>query len=239
MKNSMFLLRRNLTRASALVLLGLLLFACKKSNEISENIPVGHLMAFNLVPDKAAIGIALSGNLLTQSPLNYAGYTGGYLNIYPGSREIKSYDYSTGESLATTTYSFDSSKYYSMFTLGTVGAYQNLVTLDNFDSLSNTSGKAYVRYINAVNVANPVAVNIKSNGTDIINTSAAFATASAFTAAVPGEVEVSINNDGNVNATRKITLEQNRLYTILLTGVPGSAETGKAVQIRFVENGSL
>ena len=239
MKNAMFLLRRNLTRVGAVVILASLLYACKKSDGVSNNFPVAHLMAFNMVPDKQAVGISLSGNMITQAPLTYTAYTGGYLNIYPGSREIKSYNYANGETLVSSTYNFDSSRYYSLFTLGTTGKYQNLVTLDNYDSLDAASGKAYVRYVNGINDANPVAVNIKAQGSDIIKNSAPFASASAFTAATPGEIEIAVSNEGNVNATRKINLEAKKLYTILLTGIPGSTDTDKNVQIRFVENGSL
>ncbi|MEO6914243.1 MAG: DUF4397 domain-containing protein, partial [Chitinophagaceae bacterium] len=152
---------------------------------------------------------------------------------------IKSFDYSTGQTLATNVFGFDSSKYYSVFTLGTASAYQNVVTRDNFDSLSTTAGMAYVRYINAVNDPNPVAVSFMSNGTEFIKTNAPFASVSGFMAAAPGDVNITITNDGSVNSNRKITVEQNKLYTILLTGIPGSTDSDKAVQIKFIQNGSL
>ena len=108
------------------------------------------LMAFNLSPDKPAIGIALSGSNLTNAALGYTNYTGGYLNIYSGSRTIEAYDAGGGNTFTASDYNFEQNKYYSLFIVGKDSAYRNIVVNDQLDSLSANSGKAFIRYVNAV-----------------------------------------------------------------------------------------
>ena len=49
---------------------------------------------------------------------------------------------------------------------------------------------------------------------------------------------IKVSNGSTINKDRTITLEQQKVYTVLLAGVPGS--TGNdSLQIRFIENGTL
>jgi hypothetical protein len=198
------------------------------------------LMAFNLVPDKLSVGIAVSGQSLTNSPLLYTSYTGGYLGIYSGNRDITSYDFNSGTTLATTSQLFADSTNYSVFALGANGNYRNLVVRDNLDSLSSTSGQAFVRYVNAIadSTRQPL-VTISSNGADVFNNNAPFATVSEFKGITPGDISVKVSNDTAINASRTITLEQGKIYTLLLVGLPNQTDSVKAVQIKFIQNGTL
>src|ERR1700712_884592 len=109
------------------VMMGAMFFtACKKSNNEIPNVKVAALMAFNLAPDKSAIGINLSGSNLVASPIGYTGFTGSYLQIYPGTRTIQAFD-NSNNAFATSDYTFDTSRYYSLFVIGNNGAYKNLV----------------------------------------------------------------------------------------------------------------
>lgn len=239
MKNSSSSIRLHLVGAAAVLFLAIALFACKKSNLSNNNTPVAALMAFNLAPDKPAVRISLSGNTLTPTPLSYTSYTGGYLNIYPGSRPVESFDNNSSASFASVSYNFDTSKYYSLYVVGNNGTYSNIITNDNFDSLSATNGMAYVRYINAVNGQAASLVNITSGGSNIFNTTAPFASISNFAAVNPGDITVSVNNEGGTPVSRTITIETKKIYTVLLVGVSGSTDTEKAVQIKFISNGTL
>src|SRR5690606_29329982 len=128
----------------------LLIFAsCKKSDNQNPDIPAAGLMAFNLAPEKSGIGFTLSGNNLTSSPLTYTSYTGGYHGIYTGTRTVASFDDTNGNTITSRDFTFDQDKYYSLFLVGYGSAYKNVIVDDNLDSLSATSGKAYIRYINA------------------------------------------------------------------------------------------
>ena len=217
-----------------ILLAGVLFTACNKSNFDNTNPDVAALMAFNLSPDKP-VNLALSGNGLTNSPLAFTSYTGGYLSIYPGNRIFQSYDYTTGDSLATTSFTFEVKKYYSAFVLGSNGVYQHVIVNDNFDSLSGTSGKAYTRYINAIPGSVNAAVSITAGGTPV-NNNAAFASISEFSAVTPGDVIIAVSEGSSINVSRTITMEQKKVYTVLL--LPG-ANTADPAQIKYIVNGTL
>jgi len=223
-----------------LIFLGLSFSACKKNLDVDNTpTPVAGLMAFNLVPDKSAIGIALSGSNLTPSPLDYTGYTGTYLAIYPGSREVASYEYTATTPFATTTQDFEVSKYYSVFTVGAGGTYKNVVVNDGLEGLSDTTGKAFVRYINAIPDSSKPVVTISVNGKDIASDGAPFASVSNFSAVDTGEVTLKVSNGTTISANRTITLERGKVYTVLLVGVPGSTDPAKLVAIKYVTNGKV
>lgn len=228
-------LHLNAFAISSIVVAGLLFTGCKKTGNEDNNTPVAGLMAFNLAPDKS-IGVAISGNLLTNSPLAFTSYTGSYLRIYPGNRSVESYDYMTGDSLATTSYNFEAEKYYSAFVVGSGGTYQNVVVNDNFDSLSSSSGQAYIRNVNAIAGSTSPAVTISVNGSNVVNSPVAFASVSEFVAVAPGPVTITVNGGSTVNASRTITVEQKKVYTVLLAS--GATSTDPA-QIKYIENGTL
>jgi hypothetical protein len=206
--------------------------ACKKSLDNNNNdTQAAGLMAFNLVPDKS-VSITIGGNTLPGSPLAFNAYTGVYLPIFPGTRTVESLDYSTNTSLASASDSFATDKFYSVFVVGTTGAYQNVIVHDNFDSLA--SGTAYIRYINAINgSANP---SITISGSNVTNSSAAFGTVSEFTAVTPGSTTITVTDGSAVNVNRTITTETNKIYTVLLSS--GATSTDPA-QIKYITNGEL
>lgn len=223
---------------SALLAAVVFLTACnKKDNDPAPNIPAAAVMAFNLAHDAGGVGVALSGNNLTNNWLNFTNYTGGYLNIYTGNRSVESFNGSS--TLAKRDFNFEQDKYYSIFVVGTEGNYSNLVKHDNFDSLSGSSGKAYIRYVNAIPDSAAPRVRITNEGSDVNNEIAAYGTISEFTEVEPGETIISINNEGTINTSRSISLEARKVYTVLLIGSPLEVDETKAVQIRFVENGRL
>lgn len=218
---------------SGIVMAGVLFTACKKSNFENNNPDVAGLMSFNLSPDRSVI-LGLSGSALTNFPLAFTSYTGGYQNIYPGNRTFESYDYTTGDSLASKAFTFEAKKYYSAFVIGSAGTYQNVVVNDNFDSLSSSSGKAYIRYINAINGSANANVTVTSGGTPSSN-NATFASVSEFAAVNPGDVTIAVS-EGSINASRTITVEQKKVYTVLLVS---GASTADPAQIKFIVNGTL
>jgi hypothetical protein len=241
MTNSIFSRFRGLAAGVAIVaLIGVV--GCRKSLDVVDNpvnTPVAGLMAFNLATDKA-VGVSLSGNNLTNFPLSFNNYTGNYLRIYTGTRTFESRDANNGNTLATTSFAFDSAKYYSAFVLGKNGAYKNVVVEDNFDSLSATNGQAYLRYINAIpDSANSLNVNVSVAGSSVSNRAAAYGSVSDFVAVAPGQVNIAINNGSTISKDRAITLQQQKVYTVLLVGAPTPTTTADSVQIRFIENGTL
>lgn len=241
MKRFFSSIRFGLIPISGVLVVAVLLSACTKfdDDDNGTETPVSGLMAFNLVPDKAAIGIALNGNNLSNAPLSYTNFTGTYLRVYSGNREIESFDINTDSALAKSNYGFELNKYYSLFVTGANGVYTNIVTHDNFDSLNSSSGKAYIRYINAIPDSTKPTVSITANGINVFNTQATYTSVSDFAAADPGQISVGVKNNATIDASRSFSIEQGKAYTVLLIGVPGATDTTKAVQIKYIENGSL
>ena len=240
MKNFFSSIRMSLIPVNGLLAVTILFSACSKfKNDNNTNTPVAGLLSFNLALDKSAVGIALGGNNLTNSPLAYTNYSGTYQLVYPGSRTVESYDYLTDSTINKVDYNFTSDKYYSLFVVGANGSYKNVITNDNFDSLTLITGKAYVRYINAIPDSTKPLVTVTANGSNVINDNASFTGISDFKEINTGNVEVKINNSTTINASRTITLEQGKVYTILLVGIPGQTDATKAVQIKYITNGSV
>lgn len=229
--------RRNLMVGLALAAVTVFT-ACKKDKVEIPDIPAAGLMAFNLAPDQQSVIFTLSGNVLNNNPLSYAGYTALYQNIYTGNRTVKAYDYPNNNPLATADYTFADSTYYSLFVVGANNNYRNVISVDKFSELNANSGNGYIRYVNGItDSVNAPNVTIAAAGNSVLNENAVYASVSEFKAVAPGEVTITVNGSG-VSATRTITVDQKKIYTVLLTGVPGATDDSK-VQIRFIQNGIL
>src|SRR4051794_12811062 len=112
MKRSIFLLRRNLIAFGLIGLVAATLTSCNKNldNDYTQpDVPVAGLMAFNLATDKP-VGVSLSGNSISGNALDFSSYTGNYLRIYTGTRTFEARDGFNGNIIASTPYTFDSSK---------------------------------------------------------------------------------------------------------------------------------
>ena len=239
MKKVSLRLRRNVIAGCVIAAAAVLLVSCMKNKGDNTEIPAAGLMAMNLAPDQQSVVVSLSGNLLTRVPLAYSNYTGGYQNIYIGNRPVESFDYPASTPLATTNYNFEKDKYYSVFVVGANGRYRNVVSVDNFDSLSATSGNAYVRYINAVtDSVNTPLVTITAGSNSVVNENANYAGVSEFKAVTPGQITITAKNGTAIDASRTIDVVQGKVYTVLISGVPGASDDTK-VQIRFIQNGTL
>lgn len=237
MKNYLSYTRKYLTALGILLLAGVLFIACKKDDNNGIPVPMSGIMTFNLVPDQEAIGVALSGSVLTSTPLAYTNYSGRYQNVYSGNYTIESYG--RDSTLASEEYSFESDRYYSLFVVGMDSAYQNIIVHDNIDSLSSSSGLAYIRYINAIPDPGSPMVNISAGGEEVVNEAAAFGNVSEFAGVSSGDITIDVGNENNIAADRTITVEGGKVYTILLIGVPGSTDPDREVQIKYIENGTL
>ncbi len=212
----------------------LVLSACKKSNvENTNQMPVAGLMAFNLVPEKT-VAFTIGGNILSNVPLAFNSYTGVYLPVYPGTRTVEAFDYMNNTSLATASDSFAVDKYYSVFVIGTSGNYRNVIVNDNVDDLSPSNGRAYIRYIHAINGSANASVTV--SGSSANNSSIPFGNVSDFVAVTPGNTTITVTDGNTVNVNRTITTEAKKVYTVLLTS---GATSSEAAQIKFITNGTL
>jgi hypothetical protein len=237
---SLFSLRRFIAGLTGIVSLSLLLWSCAKfDDDNNNNTPAAGLMSFNLAPDQSGVYIRLSGNNLNNTPLAYTSYSGVYQSIFPGERPVQSFNYASDSALAQVNHVFTPDKYYSVFVIGANGHYQNLVTNDDFDSLAASSGKAFIRYVNAIADSSKPLVTIAANGNNVFSNNAAFASVSDFAKVDAGELAVTVNNGSSIDASRNITLEQNKVYTVLLVGTPGASDSARAIQIKYISNGTV
>lgn len=233
-------LRRKVKPLMGMVAVTVLLAACSKfDNDNNTNNPAAALMTFNLAPDQSAIGVELSGNNLTNAPLAYTNYTGNYQLVFPGTRSVLSFGFPSDSTLATRDFNFVQDKYYSLFVTGANGNYSNVISQDNFDSLTRTAGKSYLRFINAIADSSKPLVKVTAPSTDLFNENVGFNTVSDFKVVDAGNVDVAVTNNGNINATRTLTLDEGKVYTVLLVGQPGATDDAKKVQVKFITNGSL
>jgi hypothetical protein len=239
MKKLFSSVRSGLFATSSIFLLAVLFSACKKDVDQQNNTPVAAVMAFNLAVDKPALGFALSGSSITNSPLAYTSYTGAYLNIFPGSREVAAFDFGADSGYAEVTQNFEAKNYYSIFAVGANGNYRNVVVKDNLDSLSAASGQAFVRYINAIPDSTQPVVTLTAGGTAVVTKAASFGSVSEFAGITPGDLTIAVANGSTISANRTITLEKGKVYTLLLVGLPGSTDPAKAVQVKFITNGTV
>lgn len=230
-----FLSRKSIMIAASVLSMAVLFSACKKNKDDVPQTGVARLMAFNLATDQPVVNFGLSNNLFG-APLNYGSFTGTYLNIYPGNRQVSSYG-ASNNLLDSLTYSFEQGKYYSAFVVGSNNNYKNIVVQDNYDSLTASSGKAYVRYVNAITGSSSSNVSITSGTTNVVNGNASLGQVSPFIAVTPGALTINVSNENTANRT--ITVAQQKAYTILLMGQPNQTDSTKAVQIRFIENGTI
>lgn len=231
-----FLSRKSILVVTSMLSIAILFSACKKDKGEMVQTPVAGLMAFNLATDQPLVSVGLSGNLLGGAPLGYGSYTGTYLNVYTGNRQVSSYG-ASNNLLDSLTYPFEQGKYYSLFVTGTGNSHKNIIVQDNYDSLTASSGKAYVRYVNAVGGSASSNVTISSGATNVVNNSAIFGQVSPFIAVTPGSLSVNVSNESS--ASRTITVSQQKAYTILLMGQANQTDSTKAVQIRFIESGTV
>jgi hypothetical protein len=237
---------KSVSRTRSLILTGIVFFAgiivlssCTKKHDSTPAAPVASVMAFNLASDKPAVGFSLSGKELTSAPMAYASFTGSYIGTAPGDKMVEAFDYNTSNGIfASTTASLKADNFYSVFLVGKGAHYQNIVVNDNIDSLSASSGLAYVRYLHAI-PDSVAALNVMVSNTagTIFTDSSPFPTLSAFKGVTPGNITVNITNANGISVTKTITVEQKKVYTVLLVGIQNSSAT--PLQINAITNGTL
>jgi hypothetical protein len=235
MKNS-FSFRRFASVALAAAGLMVLVASCKKGLDQGTPLPASGLMVLNLSPDQNALGVALSGNLISNAPLGYTNFNGNYQNIYTGEREISVYDFLNDSVIAKSSFNFENNELYSLFVTGNKGVYSPLVVKDEVDSTSSTE-KAYVRFVNAIPDSSEPNVTVNAAGTKVFDGPAGFRTVSPFAEVNEGDVTIAVSGTSNINANRTIKLQKGWVYTALLVGDPAATDSSRKVQIRYIQNG--
>ena len=219
---------------------GILVSSCNKLDDgDGGQSAVSGLMGFNLAVDQQAIVMTLNGNSVSNAPLSYGNYTGTYVVVYSGNRNIRSFSANGGAELATKDVVLDTNMYYSSFLLGVNSNYSQLVVHDDFEGMSSTTGKAYVRYVQAIPGTNPINVVMNTGGSEILNDQALFGNVTEFASVDPGDLDITLSNGSNIDTSRTISLEAKKVYTVLLMGQADATDQEKRPQVKFILNGTL
>lgn len=222
---------------AGLLVTSLFLSSCLKNN--SQPTPSAGLMILNLVPDQQSVDVFADNSRLLNVPLQYFTFSGNYLSLYIGNRQLQSYGYGSATPIATTTASLKDSSYYSLFVVGTDGDYKNVFVEDKFSSLPTTTGNAFVRYINAVTGDQESNISISKGSDPLFDDANKLGFVSDFKEVTPGDIDIASVQEGSSPVTRSITVEQNGIYTVLIAGIPGTTDAEKGIQIKFIKNGNL
>jgi hypothetical protein len=130
--------------------------------------------------------------------------------------------------------------YYSLFTVGRNGNYHNIIVNDSLNNLTASAGQAFVRYINAIpDSAISPKITVSSGEGNIFDNNATFGTVSGFSKIKAGSIDIKVGSGDSITASRSINVEESKVYTILVSGMPGATDTTKAVQIKYITNGTV
>lgn len=238
MQKGMFSLK---SFAGITLLLAVLIFsACNKTSpDNNNNTTDAGLLPFNLAPGTSA-GIDIAGTAIITGALNFPNYTGQYLPVSPGSKIIDTYKYGRKDSVyASTAYEFTARRFYSLFLIGFNGKYKNLIVADKVDSSMIGNAKAYVRYINGIADSSDQHFLVTRGPSTVLDTTIKYTGVGAVRPIEPGELTFSVMDGTNVKATKIVTLESNKLYTIIMYGVPSATDDVNKVKVSNIINGSL
>lgn len=232
-----------MSRVKLLVLVvslsGIVFSSCNKfDDEGGGNNNVAGLMAFNLSTDQNAINFALNGSVISNVPLGFDSYSGAYIAVYAGDRQLATYNTTSSNPLVSGNVSLDTNLYYSVFFTGANNNYRNILVQDNFNGLSATTGMAYIRYIQAIPDSAAQQIKVSVGGTDYINDFAIYGRVTEFLPVSPGTLNIDVNS-ANVDTSRSFSVQAKKVYTILVVGKPGSGNPERVPQIKFIENGTL
>lgn len=222
-----------------LVFAGIILFvSCKKDIHHSSD-PKASVMAFNLTIDRPSIGYLISNTYLTDEPLAYLNSTV-YLPVFSGSAKVKLFDATTDTILSNTSFTFGEKKYYSIFAVGARHHYKNIIVNDSFPSLHDSSGKAYVRFVNAIPDSSTATISALSPADSVLlSIFSSYTSVSAYKEITPGSVTFKLDAKGFFSIKSAFAIEENKSYTLLLTGMYGEKDPAKSVRIRCLLNGAV
>lgn len=229
-----------LITGTALLMAVLLFSACKKSSNNDNNTENNAgLLPFNLAPGTSA-SIAVAGTTIITGALNFPNYTGEYVPVTPGTMIVDTYKFGQKDSVyASTAYEFTANRFYSLFLIGFNGHYKNLVIADRVDSSIIVANKGYVRYVNAIADSADQHFVVSRGPTTVSDTTLKYTGVGAVRPIDPGELTFSVYDGTTVKASKIVTIEANKFYTIILYGVPSATDEANKVKVTHIINGSL
>ena len=231
---------KSLPTATAFIMAVGLFSACKKSSDDNNNTTDNAgLLPFNLAPG-TSISIGVAGNAIITGALNFPNYTGEYIPVAPGTKIVDSYKFGQKDSVyASTAFEFTANRFYSLFLIGFNGHYKNLVIADRVDSSIIGTSKSYVRYVNAIADSADQHFVVTRGPSTVSDTTLKYTGVGAVRPIDPGELTFSVYDGATVKASKIVTMEANKLYTVILYGIPSATDETNKVKVAHIINGSL
>ena len=210
------------------------LASCQKENPSYEYIPSSGVMAYNLAPDLPAVAFTV-GTVPISGALNFSGHTANYVPVTTGEKLWGAMNLNSGAMISSQNSTFNENEKYSAFLVGYNGVYKTVLSVDQAGVEGRINGKAWVRYINAI-ADSSSAMNVSIAGQA---ESAVYGTVSEYRPLDAGLVTVGISSTNQFDVSQTLTLEQDKLYTVLFVGNPAANSDQLRPQARLVMNGKL
>ncbi|MFN4313716.1 MAG: DUF4397 domain-containing protein [Chitinophagaceae bacterium] len=235
----MQLMRKLVLPATVLLFSGLLFSSCNKfDDDGGDNNNIAGLMAFNLSIDQSPVNFVLNGSIISNVPLGYDNYTGSYIAVFAGDRQLATYNTISSSPLVSADVRLDTNLYYSVFFAGANNNYRNIVVHDNYNGLSASTGMAYIRYVQAIPDSAAQQVKVSVDGTPYVNDFAIYGRVSNFLPVSPGSLTIEVNS-ATIDTSRTFPVQAKKVYTLLVVGKPGATNPERVPQVKFIENGTL
>jgi hypothetical protein len=220
-------------RRLALATLGLLAVAsltgCKDDKNPVKPVPNARVMAVHASPDAPAVDLLVDGTV-AGAGLTYPNNTG-YLEVAPGSRNLKINLAGTSTTAINATLSASSGASYTVFARGQVASIGALVLTD--DLTPPASGKAHVRFVHLSPDA--PAVDVAVQGGPVLFGNKTYQQFTAFTPVDAGTYDLEVRLAGTTTVVlplNDIVLQSGKIYTVFAKGlVAGSGAQALGAQI--------
>lgn len=209
------------------------LASCQKENPSYAYIPSSGVMAYNLASDLPAVAFTV-GTTPISGALNVGGHTTNYVPVTTGEKQLGALNVNSGAMISSQNSAFNENAKYSAFLVGYNGVYKTVLSVDEAGVEGRINGKAWVRYIHAIaDSSSAVTVSIAGQSENAV-----YGTVSDYRPVNAGEINVGISSTNQFDVSQTVVLEQDKLYTVLFVGDPGSNSQNTA-QARLVMNGKL
>lgn len=161
----------------------------------------------------------------------------GYLGIPAGiNRTIQFRAASSNLPLGDTAVNLMADQAYTAFSIGTIQTQDLIFTTDNLSA--PTGNRTKIRFVNASNQSFPATFTIQNAGsTTTLATGIAYKMLTGFSETNPGTVTINAISpvDLNVVSLPNVQLGEGKIYTVVLSGIPGGSGKNN-LQLNLMSN---
>jgi hypothetical protein len=211
----------------AVATVSVVMAACSKDKYEPQR--VAGLYVVSAFPDTLSLDFVLDQNRVNEkgafkyNTRLYNTINSGYLNLYPGLRQVGLAKRNGNKFITTKQFNFSSGLGYTLFVLDTLATNEKRFLVIEDDITAPEANKAKVRFVNVSKDAGALSLAISGKETDLF-TNKAYAEYSPYTAVDPADaVTFTIKQSDGTKATvatlPNIKIQDGRLYTIYAKGL--------------------